>query len=308
MALLRVSAFALALASTVGVADLLSAQPGRGNAQRNTGRTLFSWSGTVDREVTLVMRDRDLTVRGERAIPTSRGERPRTNGALPRTDGIVRVRMLDGRGQADVVQQPTSRNNYTTAIRIRDPQGGADRYRIAATWEPEARSRNGQGNARRDNDDRGRDRDDDKKRKRNGEWERDDDRDGTWGRDDDRDRDGTWGRDSDRDRDGTWGRDGDGRISSRLRWSGVVDDVVELRIQGRRVDVVDRSGSPTRDAQTQVRDGLPRESVRVQLVRADGRGTVRVVQQPTVWNLFTAVVRIEDPRSGASRYDLDVGW
>jgi hypothetical protein len=88
----------------------------------------------------------------------------------------------------------------------------------------------------------------------------------------------------------------------------VIDDVVELRVQGRRVDVVERSGVRTRDARASFSGALPRESVNVQLARADGRGSVRIVQQPSIWNAFTAVVRIEDRSGGAARYDLDLRW
>jgi len=33
-----------------------------------------------------------------------------------------------------------------------------------------------------------------------------------------------------------------------------------------------------------------------------------VVQQPAVWNGFTAVVRIRDARGGPDRYDLELIW
>jgi hypothetical protein len=38
-----------------------------------------------------------------------------------------------------VLEHPTSRNNYTARLRIRDPRGGASRYRIVAYWEPPMR-------------------------------------------------------------------------------------------------------------------------------------------------------------------------
>ena len=40
--------------------------------------------------------------------------------ALPQRDGRVTVRVQDGRGDVDVVQQPSARNDYTTIVRIRD--------------------------------------------------------------------------------------------------------------------------------------------------------------------------------------------
>lgn len=244
---------------------------------RRDGRVLFTWNGTVDREAIITMRGRDVTVRGERN--GGRNNQPRANGALPRTDGDVWVRVQDGRGQVDVIQQPTARNNYTTRIRIRDTRGGTDRYRITAFWAPDDRGGWGRNDDRNRRDDRPRGRDDD------------------WGWDD------PWGRGSG---NGDWGRGG---ITSGLRWSGIVDDLVELRIRGRTVDVIERSGARTQQVRSQFGpQGLPRQDAVVRLQRADGRGTVSVVQQPAPWNSYTAVVRIRDSRGGADRYDLELVW
>jgi hypothetical protein len=87
-----------------------------------------------------------------------------------------------------------------------------------------------------------------------------------------------------------------------------VDDVVDLRIQGRNVEVVERSGARTRDVRSEVGQSLPRQNAQVRVLRADGRGDVTVIQQPAIWNGYTAVVRIRDPRGSADRYDLEVGW
>lgn len=240
------------------------------DGRRDDRRPLFTWSGTVDREVTLLMRGRDVWVRGDDAF--GRRDRPRIEQSLPRARGEVRVRVHDGRGTVQVVEQPSARNDWTAAIRIRDPRSGADRYRIATWWEGDAR-----------------------------DW---DPRDGRWpgdrGRDDD-----DWprgGRDDDR------GRGGRGDAGA-LRWSGRVDDIVDLRIQGRRVETVTRSGDRTRDVSSRI-DGaaLPARATTVRVVRADGRGTVTVVQQPNASNGYTAIVRIRDPRSGAATYDIDVQW
>ncbi len=258
MPLARTTAVTLLLVSTACVSLPTGAQPGRNQQQT---RTLFTWSGTVDREVILVMQGRDLMVRGERDILASRSDGSRTNSALPRTGGDVRVRVHDGRGNVDVIQQPSARNDYTTRIRIRDPRSGTDRYRITAYWEAD------------DHRDRGRDRND----PRRGGGDR--------------------------------GRDDRDRLESGVRWSGLIDDVVDLRIRGRQVDVVDRSGNRTRGIRSDFSgSGLPRRPATVHLVRADGRGNVAVIQQPSPSNNYTAIVRVRDPRSGAARYDLDLRW
>jgi hypothetical protein len=214
----------------------------------------------------------------------------------------------EGRGDVDVIEQPGPRNGYQAVIRIRDPRGGADRYRVTAIWSGDARGRDGRDGDIRDRDGRdrdGRDRD---------EWNRDTrDRDG-------RDRYVPSGSDVYRSGDERSGNRGgyDDRAGyggsyaaehGALQWTGRVDDVVEIRIQGRRVDYVTRSGAQLRDERGDMTGaGLPRRAVDVVLDRADGRGEVTVVQQPNARNDYTAVIRVYDPRGGASTYGLVARW
>ena len=100
-------------------------------------RELLRWSGRVDQEVQLVVSGQTVTT--SRLGPSERGEnRLNVMTALPRRDGMVTVQMLDGRGVADVIRQPTAENGYTAVIRIRDPKGGSGTYRLEADWQPVA--------------------------------------------------------------------------------------------------------------------------------------------------------------------------
>ncbi len=230
-------------------------------------RTLFTWSGRVDREVYITMRGRDVRTSG---IDARLPNRTRVDEALPRGRGDVLVRLADGRGNVDIIEQPSARNGFSTTIRIRDPRGGADNYRVIAYWSGDDRF-----------DDRG----------RNG-------RDGWEDRDDDRRSNGGWGPGGRRDDD-----------RGLLRWSGRVDDVVEIRISGRRVDAITRSGDRVTNVNANIRgDGLPARGVTVGIDRHAGRGSIRVVQQPSAWNGYTAVIRIDDPSGGASFYDFSAFW
>ncbi|GAB1342834.1 hypothetical protein [Gemmatimonas sp.] len=290
-----------ALVATLLVASAAHAAP--------ADRELFTWSGRVDREVYITMRGRDVRTTG---VDARLPNRARVGDALPRGRGDVRVRRLDGRGDVRVIEQPSARNGYTTVIRISDDRGGADNYRVAAYWD---------GDDRFDRDDRnGRDRDN-----RDDRWGRDDcgpnnnGRGGGWGRggrQDDcdyrpgRGNDNRNDRDRDRDDRGGW-NDRDGQIggSGSLRWSGRVDDVVEIRISGRRVDAITRSGQRVEDVNSNVRGGgLPSRAVSISIDRHSGRGNVQVVQQPSAWNNYTAVIRIYDPQGGASWYDFSAFW
>lgn len=100
-------------------------------------RQVLQWSGRVDQEIR-------LTISGGRVTSTNIGpSEPGTRASnvvspIPHTDGEISVGVLEGRGQVDVLQQPTSRNGYTAIIRVRDPQGGTGAYRLNAFWQPSA--------------------------------------------------------------------------------------------------------------------------------------------------------------------------
>ena len=104
--------------------------------------------------------------------------------------------------------------------------------------------------------------------------------------------------------DDRWGR-GDGSV----RWSGSVDDEVEIRIQGRNVETRRLSGNVVRDVRANINGrALPRRDLQVNVRERQGRGTVTVVQQPGQYNGYTAVIRIRDRQGGYGYYDFDVSW
>lgn len=298
---------------------------------------LFTWTGTVDREVLLVMRGGRVETRGADAgLPNN----ARVTGQIPRSssNGDVRVRVEGGRGTVDVIEQPSSRNGYQTVVRIRDPQGGSDRYRVVAYWTGDDgrygsnggygnndrnnggygnndRNNGGYGNnGRRDDDRYGNRRDDDcrydARDDRRNDDRRDNRRDNRGDRRDDRRNDGRC--DDDRN-DGRYGNNGGYGNNSAgpgtLSWSGRVDDVVDITIRGRSVEYRTRSGATVSDVRSRFTGGaLPARDGNVTIVGGSGRGTVQVVQQPSRINGYTAVIRISDPRGGAANYDFDARW
>jgi hypothetical protein len=269
----------LAVASTGQIA---SAQWDRQNQDRY-GEELFEWNGSVDREVQVVMRGNQVwTNRIGQTEP--RNQRSRTNRALPRQGGQVVVRVENGRGDVDVVQQPSAQNGYTTVVRIRDPRSGSDRYRVTAYWEGYS------------NGDYGRNRGRANGRDANGH---------------DRDRDGIDDRDEiyrrrDPDNDGRYGRSG---YQSLLHWSGNVDNEIEIRIQNGRAETRTLSGAqPTSIRVSAGNSTVPRSDAQINVMQNQGRGTVSVVQQPSQWNNYTTVVRIRDPQGGYGYYDFDLTW
>jgi len=248
-------------------------------------RTLFTWTGRVDREVQITMRGRDVwTNRTDR--DDARG-RVSVESALPRTDGYVRVQTLDGRGDVSVVQQPSASNGYTTIVRIRDRSSGSDRYRLAAYWDSRySDNRGGYGG----NGGYGRRGDDD-----NGGWHRGSDN--VPSRIDPRDRS-----------NGGW-NDGNGSYGSgaALRWSGNVDGEIEIRLQGRRMDERVLSGGLIRDERSSV-GNMPNRDAQLVISQRSGRGSVYVAQQPSAYNGYTAVIRVRDPQGGYGYYDFEADY
>jgi hypothetical protein len=109
---------------------------GRGNGRwSNSPREVYRWAGRVDKEVRIQLTGGRAYVQpmGNREVRNGNGQ---MLGGLPREDGILRVERIEGRGDIDVIQQPTASNGYTATLRVRDPNSGAANYRIVAVWEP----------------------------------------------------------------------------------------------------------------------------------------------------------------------------
>ena len=115
---------------------------GRGNGRwgnngrnNNVPREVFRWQGRVDREVRIQLQGGRSYVQpmGNREVHNDNG---RLLGGLPHQDGILRVERIEGRGDVDVIEQPTASNGYHATLRVRDPRSGAANYRIIAYWQP----------------------------------------------------------------------------------------------------------------------------------------------------------------------------
>ncbi len=294
------------LSATLTTGALLATTASAAHAD---GRQLFVWSGTVDREAIIVMRGSALETQGD-GFESFREARYRVSDALPRAAGYVRVERADGRGLVEVIEQPSPFNGFTTRVRVLDRQSGADRYRLVATWEGVG---SGRGDDRHDDryDDRGNGRGDDRYDDRYDDRSDDryDDRGNrNRGRGRGNGKGNGHGRFEDREDRGR-GDYGSHRDAGVLRFSAVVDDVAEIRIRGRRVDVVSRSGRPLYNVRYDVRGaGLPDYALPLDLRRNAGRGNVRIVQYPRAFNNWTAIIRIDDSRGGPDNYDIDLRW
>ena len=93
-----------------------------------------------------------------------------------------------------------------------------------------------------------------------------------------------------------------------LDWSGRVDSVARITIQGGGAHVSLIGSSDNGAGDLHVRNELPHRDGSITVQVASGRGDVDVVQQPRADNDYTAIVRIRDHSGGADRYQLSALW
>lgn len=106
----------------------------RDNWDRPSRNGSLGWRGRVDDVVEIEIRGDQIyerVVSGQPVYDVS----SRFNSSMPRRRVNVNVEKLRGRGNVEVVEQPSSRNNFTAIVRIRDTKGGADDYEIEVYWE-----------------------------------------------------------------------------------------------------------------------------------------------------------------------------
>lgn len=94
----------------------------------------LEFRGQVDDVVEFLVRGDRLhvvTVSGQKV----KVERFRFSQAMP-AEGVLTavLEKKDGRGTAELLEEPTAENGYTARIRVADPQGGADRYHWVLSW------------------------------------------------------------------------------------------------------------------------------------------------------------------------------
>jgi hypothetical protein len=107
---------------------------------------------------------------------------------------------------------------------------------------------------------------------------------------------------------GGGGNQGDGGRGGRMTWKGRVDDDVRIVVRGGRADVETVGGTPYYNAQPNFSASLPPRRVTVRLNVKRSRGEVYIEEQPSRENNFAAVIRIKDPRGGASDYEFELSW
>lgn len=96
--------------------------------------------------------------------------------------------------------------------------------------------------------------------------------------------------------------------NGRAFWRGTVDKEIQLVIQNRNIETRVISGAPSNNVNFSFTSTLPTRNVTVEAIKKSGRGQVRVIEQPSRDNDYTAVVQIIDEDGGAKEYQLEIVW
>lgn len=96
--------------------------------------------------------------------------------------------------------------------------------------------------------------------------------------------------------------------SGRVSWRGRVDQTVNIVISGNSVQTRDASGTGVQVNSSNITGYLARRPGTVSVNKRDGRGSVTVLQQPSVENGFVAIVQIFDADRSSGDYEVEISW
>jgi hypothetical protein len=97
-------------------------------------------------------------------------------------------------------------------------------------------------------------------------------------------------------------------VIGRVYWRGTVDDKIQLVIRGSQVETRVIGGQSYPEGTYSFTAALPTRNVSVEVNKTKGRGSARVIQQPSKSNDFTTIVEVSDSDGGAKEYQLDIYW
>ena len=104
------------------------------------------------------------------------------------------------------------------------------------------------------------------------------------------------------------GNNGGGQRTGRAYWRGIVDKQVHLVIRNRNIETQTIDGREYPAGRFSFTADLPTRNISVEVDKKSGRGDVRIIQQPSRDNGYTAIIQIDDNDSGAREYQLEINW
>jgi len=100
----------------------------------------------------------------------------------------------------------------------------------------------------------------------------------------------------------------DGQSGGVIRWRGKVDGRDQLIIRGNHVEVKHLEANPIRNMSQTFSSPLPKTNVQVNLNIIDGRGKVRIIEQPSRSNNYALIIEIHDKKGGSDNYEFELYW
>lgn len=239
----------------------------------------------------------DLMVKGDSlTLRAVHGANPVDQGSvcseiLPEAPlGSFRMELLQGRGRALLVENPSGRNGYQAWIRVDDNSSGADLYELRLSWQQEE-DRSGMPDAEKNELIL-------RPRGSPAVWTAESGAGGS--------------ANLPGDRLNSFDNDSlryDSSRAGQLEFRGRVDDAVDFYIRGDQLNALVKSGQLVKVERFRFTQPLPAVTLSsINVERKDGRGTVELLQRPDSTNDFTAIVRVIDPQSGSDRYHWILSW
>jgi hypothetical protein len=96
--------------------------------------------------------------------------------------------------------------------------------------------------------------------------------------------------------------------SDKISWSGRVDQEAVIRCHAKTCVSHAVNGAPVADEHFKFSRPMQNRDMDVRLEQAEGRGEIRLVEQPSERNQYTARVSIRDPQSGSGDYSFALVW
>jgi redox-regulated HSP33 family molecular chaperone len=125
----RFSAYFTPSGSTTSTGEVISS-----STMLNHGGALLTWRGRVDKDVMITIRGDRIRTRTLDGAPPENVQANLAGGGLPAQDATLTLNQRQGRGTITITQQPSSANNYTTVIRVRDSRQGFGYYDFDIIW------------------------------------------------------------------------------------------------------------------------------------------------------------------------------
>lgn len=96
--------------------------------------------------------------------------------------------------------------------------------------------------------------------------------------------------------------------AGNVRWRGRVDQTAQITITGSDVQTQDITQTGLSNVDFSINGYLATRPGSVNVNKRKGRGTVTVLQQPSDYNGYVAIIQIFDPSGGADNYEVDISW